>query len=530
MIILVGDTMNETIGVKGGRNDRKRTLKILEKEKQKLKQYEEEKEIKELENNVKKKQFISLIKILPISFIGGTIKTFLDNSKKDTSYEINKNNDNRVKESFDNSGKNKERKLIDKQKVIILPSGEKVTINIPNKNNTIKESSSTNSNTQEELTQKEKKTSETIFELTDNSKNNVLTDYNAINIDNNLEKVKSHKLVDAYETKLKDIRYDLRHLVYEYNVLVSDSNNIVLSKEAEIILDKLSDVIDKLDVLKSKIKIDDIDKYDDNYIYYIIKEYLNEFNDGKTISNIKDSPLYIEISKKIVELDRKRYDLNKKVNDKKAQLEEKETKFAEFKNKYYDLDKINNDLLSFQYEQDLLLKELEDKVANATTITERVEYETQVMSKQSRLLINLLSLQLFLPGPRSAKKMAAGTAAYLYFLNNVLKPKKIAKRYKVIRVKDYHEEIEDSLASINDASDLLYKTSSQVDMMIDKLSKEFKDYLGVIPEADELLYNLNKIKSELNEKEYEMDKLKKEQKKVLEDNNVKVLTRGDYQM
>ena len=67
-------------------------------------------------------------------------------------------------------------------------------------------------------------------------------------------------------------------------------------------------------------------------------------------------------------------------------------------------------------------------------------------------------------------------------------------------------------------------------MMIDKLSKEFKDYLGVIPEADELLYNLNKIKSELNEKEYEMDKLKKEQKKVLEDNNVKVLTRGDYQM
>ena len=152
------------------------------------------------------------------------------------------------------------------------------------------------------------------------------------------------------------------------------------------------------------------------------------------------------------------------------------------------------------------------------------------MSKQSRLLINLLSLQLFLPGPRSAKKMAAGTAAYLYFLNNVLKPKKIAKKYKVIRVKDYHEEIEDSLASINDASDLLYKTSSQVDMMIDKLSKEFKDYLGVIPEADELLYNLNKIKSELNEKEYEMDKLKKEQKKVLEDNNVKVLTRGDYQM
>lgn len=67
MIILVGDTMNEAIGVKGGRNDRKRTLKILEKEKQKLKQYEEEKEIKELENNVKKKQLITSSLRLPVS-------------------------------------------------------------------------------------------------------------------------------------------------------------------------------------------------------------------------------------------------------------------------------------------------------------------------------------------------------------------------------------------------------------------------------------------------------------------------------
>lgn len=503
--------MNETIGTKGGYNDRRRMLIIKKRKKNKLKEYEETKKNNELEEKGKRKQFITLIKNFPVILFGRKIKSLNDNSKKN------------------NGNYNYQEK---KDKVIKLPDGKKVIVNIPkqpgNNESKLEEILHLNKCRKENIKETDKKVT---------IKPSDITDFVELDIDlllkeykTKIEKLKSHKIVDVYEKKLKDVRYELRHLVYEYSVLETDNDKLIISSDAQIMLDKLSEIIAKLDELKNKIAINDIDKYDDNYIYYLVESYLLEFGKGRAISDIKDSPLYIEISKKIVELDRKRYDLNKKVNDKKAQLEEKETKFAEFKNKYYDLDKINNDLLSFQYEQDLLLKELEDKVANATTITERVEYETQVMSKQSRLLINLLSLQLFLPGPRSAKKMAAGTAAYLYFLNNVLKPKKIAKKYKVIRVKDYHEEIEDSLASINDASDLLYKTSSQVDMMIDKLSKEFKDYLGVIPEADELLYNLNKIKSELNEKEYEMDKLKKEQKKVLEDNNVKVLTRGDYQM
>ena len=53
-------------------------------------------------------------------------------------------------------------------------------------------------------------------------------------------------------------------------------------------MDRLSEVIEKIELLKSKINIDNLNKYDDNYIYTLIEEYLSEFKNGKVISSIKN--------------------------------------------------------------------------------------------------------------------------------------------------------------------------------------------------------------------------------------------------
>ena len=70
--------MDETIGVKGGHNDRRRTIIITKKNKEKLEQYEEERYIKELEKKVKKQQKISLLKTLPIAVAGKTFTVLYD--------------------------------------------------------------------------------------------------------------------------------------------------------------------------------------------------------------------------------------------------------------------------------------------------------------------------------------------------------------------------------------------------------------------------------------------------------------------
>ena len=513
--------MDETIGVKGGHNDRRRTIIITKKNKEKLEQYEEERYIKELEKKVKKQQKISLIKTIPIAIAGKTFTVLYDtqNGKRiDKEVEGSKL---RIEEydgdfttkpirSFDTSDKREEfprerRIIVDKA------TGKKTIIYVPVNDN--------NKNILDDILSEE---AETIVSTFDNEIK--LTD----NHNKALEDLKTRKIIEQYEKELKEVRYELRMLVSEYNVLSKEADNLVLKKDAEELLDKLSSVIDKIETLKQKIKIEDLDKYDGNYIYTLVEGYLKEFKNNNVISEIKDSPLYVMISTKIEELDSKKDELDSKVSKKKDSLAIKEEKFEELMNRYYNIDKLNNELLDFQNDQDRLLKELKEKVANAISVTDKVRVEFEFMNIQNRRLRNMLTLGLMFPGASMAKGMAASTAAYLYFMKNIMKPKAVTKKYKVITVTDYSSEIKSSIYALDDANKLLNKTCNQIDKMIDQIDSEFKDYYDVVPECRTTINDLLRIKSQLREKEYEMEKLKEQQEKVLESNNAKVLKRGEY--
>lgn len=557
--------MNETIGEKGGYNDRRRSLKIQNEQKKKKEQASIEREVKELEKKVKKQQVLTLVKTLPIVIVGGTLKTIYDTAKKgDSLTDIREKSDGYVNPFIKDSEDYVREKVT--TKVVKTNDGGKVIVSVP-----VSDSDGKKSIIEDLLFPGHHEEKKFIYEgnvnegvkhtdqtnLTDTPtkvifngneyvsspevRNDKIIDYDDYDLEfdsdklpdyirDTLEKLKSHKLISEYEKELKDIRYDLRQLIYEYSVLVDDSEKISNNQDADIILERLSNVIDKIDELKNRIKIDGIEKYDDNYIYYLIEDYLGEFSEGKAISTIKDSPLYIEIASKINELDSKKDDLSLKVNDKKQHIEDVNKKFEEFKNKYYSVDRINNELLKFQYEQDRLLYEVQEKVKEATSVSEKVRFEFAAMNAQSRRLMKILSLQLFLPGPRVAKSFAANTALYLLFMKNIMKPKIVSKKYKVVKVRDYSDDIERNIDSIIDASRLLKNTSSQIDKMIIEINNDFKDYINSIPEISEVLSNLYKIKSEVLEKEYEMKKLKEKQEKILEQNNAKVLTRGEYPM
>ena len=555
--------MDETIGVKGGANDRRRTMIISRNQKKKLGQYEEEREIAELEKKVRKKQFYTLIKTLPIVIGGGTIQTLHDvatGKRRDID-----ENELRLKEYDGDVSKYTKEEFEEKRrrKIITTPSGEKIVVYIEtpieekktNKqplkhvSENIKENEDNFIPIKEETkkekiskTTKKKETTKTttgpkvgigeeqveLEEFIDKELSTVDFSNLSQSAQETLGKLKSRKIVEEYEKQLKDIRYELRKVIYEYNVLVEDSEEVVLSKDAEIILDRLSEIIDKIEELKKKIKIDSLEQYDDNYVYTLIEGYLSDFHDKKLVEEIEDSPLYVMLEEKLEELDKKRGNFSKKVEDKKEKLEEREIDFEEMKKKYSSLNQLNNQLLEFQYDQNRLLKEIQERVRNSLTESERVKEEVVGMTRQSRRLLRLLSLQMFLPGPKAAKGASAAAAAYLYFMKNVIKPNTKTTRYKVIMVQDYHDQIKSSIDSINDAIRLLGKTTIQIDKMIRDIKDEFGDYIGKVPECDELLNNLKKIKREMEEKEYEMNRIKREQELELEKNDAKVKKRGEY--
>ena len=271
-------------------------------------------------------------------------------------------------------------------------------------------------------------------------------------------------------------------------------------------------------------KIDIKDLETDAYLTDIVDQYMDEFKNKNIVSEIKDSDLYIMIAEKLEEVTEKTGTLTNKVEDTKEKLELDEAQFDKLKESYYNFENFNNQLIAFQSEQDFLLKDLEKKVSESTSITEQVQYRVQLMNRQNRRLLQMIALPMLIPGNRSARAVASATAAYLYFMRNLLNPRLRQQRYRIISVIDYSSEIEKNISKIEDAAISISKTSNKLEEMIRKIEVDFKDYMDTIPECRELLSNLNKLLSDLKEKEEELQKTKQEQEKLLETNNQKVKT------
>ena len=274
--------------------------------------------------------------------------------------------------------------------------------------------------------------------------------------------------------------------------------------------------------------IDNYDQYDNNYIYFLIESYFEDFNNKQIVKEIKESPFYIELAEKINDLDSQKNKFKKKVEEKKDQLENKEEQFSQLKNKYLSIDRINSKLIKFQIEQEKFLKDIQEKIANSTSITEKIEYEFHAINRQSKRMLRFMQFQMLLPGPALARVMSASALSHIIFLNNIISPQLTEKKYKVITVKDYSSEIKNSIDEIDSSIDLLGKTEEQIDRIITEINTKYKDYLGVVKECDEMLNNLNRMKSNIKEKEFEMEKMKQKQQKELAKNDAKVLTRGKY--
>ena len=534
--------MNETIGVKGGHNDRLRTLRITKEFKRKLEQLQEEthqKELEALEKKVRQQQRITFLKTMPIVIVGQIYTTLTENNAKKKELILKEVIERLKKE---NAFSEKELNLIIEalktSNLISLEPELLAKLGVPTEAykrtaeldltdflypDTIVSTDTTRSviKANEEIKKINSESSVVANATSQEELDAGITTYDSI--EERINKLKNHKIVDEYELKLKDIRKDLRGLVYEYNVLVDESEALASSKEAEELLDKLTKIINKMEELKKALDIPDVDKYDDNYLYTLIEEYLEQFNNNQFVEEIKDSELYIMISNKLAELEIEKDKLQNKVETKKEELLVDEENLEEIKEKYHNFDKINNDIMKFQLEQDNLLDEIRIKMSNATTESERAQVRITGMNRQTRRLMNAIGASLLIPGARTARTMAIMTATSMYFMRNLVNPQTVTRRYRTVRTEDYAKEIENSIADLEDIATLIKRTSRQVDITISDVEREFEEYMNIYPECRELLNNLIKIRDELKEKEFELQRIKEEQQKNLELNNQKVL-------
>lgn len=549
--------MNETIGVKGGKRDRKRTIIITSENKRKLKEYYKKKkklQLEKLEREVKNLQLASFAVAVPLSIAGNVYNAIFhaineeqadlrQHTKALQTEELHQADKLELSETsiYIEDYQTNDRKFVDygypktiegkaivptikweklEKAIKLKESPEEVRAEMTlkqNDNSGARRDKISISNTETDQIEIREEI-QSVIPLPSVGLPNELKE-NAI-----FQKVQDKKLVAKYEEKLKDIKHELKELIYEYNVLAKGANDLYSSEETENVLYHLNAIIKKLEELKQKIKVEVKGLESEAYLTELVDDYIERFKNKSAVDEVKDSELYIMLADKVEELTQKTGKLNGKVEERKEQLELDEEKLKHLKDTYYDYNNFNNQLISFQYEQDYLLKELEQKVKDSTSITEQVEYRMQLMTRQSRRLLRMLAMPMMIPGARSAKAMATATAAYMYFMRNLMNPRLQQRRYRIISVTDYASEIEGNISKIEDAISIIGKTSLKLEDMIRKIEVDFKDYINIIPECKELLSNLNRLLSELKEKEEELNKTKKQQETLLEKNNQKVKT------
>lgn len=561
--MILGDHMNETIGAKGSKNDYRRMIVIKEKATKNLKKFQEDQEdkrIKELEKKVKNDQILIFLKILPIITIGTLLDTLYGKTRQQQKIaKLEK-----IKEHIEKSGlySEKETDQISKvieQKISVLkdrkPKEDKedtfyiealkeeiLEINL-DQNTTLQMHSSkvkekidpnrlitkeelAKINTKQEVPDKikEKLKGQSKVEVKEVTQEKIPIKESKLEKDNaeKINQLKNNKIVEEYDKKLKDARLELRNLIFEYNTLVDESKNLYTSESAEELLEKLNLIIKKMEELKEKISLPDIDQYDANYLYTLIEDDMKEFSDKKIVDEIKDSNLYILISEKLEELDQKKDDLSNEIEDRKEKLEIDEERFEEIKAEYFNYDNFNNELLKFQNEQDRILREVNEKLARAQTEKQVVEMKMQGIRNQNRLVRYLVATSMMIPGARSAQGIATTVLTSLYFIKTMLNPKLKKKKYKTIKIEDYHQDIEYNINKLEDISSLLKRTTTEIDNLINEIKTEYQEYLNEIPECREILADLEQIKEEIKEKEYELESIRIAQERNLEKNDAKV--------
>lgn len=488
--------MDNNRGIKSLQRDRKRIIILTKKQKKKLEEINEknDEELKKLEKKVRQLQIITFIKTVPLIIVGAIFKSTantIDNLITPTNKDLTATDKN----------KDIEDKEVIEEKIANNEKNSNITYNNTNDFYTIPDPTYYKEKENEKLEDKE------------------------------LENVKDKKLIKHYEEKLKEKRVEIKLLAASIPLSVGTD---IYYEKADDIYKKINIVLSKLNDLEQKIKVDG-NLYDDNYINYLVDSYTKEFDDGRLVAEIKNSELYRDISIKIEQLEEEKAKIKRLVSEKQKDLDSEEIINNETEtnsyninttSKYPEEEKIieeapeETDNFSFddekkEYDKFLDQQEhikIEEEREEAKTRSEIENYKLRIaaIKKQCESLKRMITKRsLVKPTVRNAKLITVTVLASIYNMRNILRNKKFRRRRKRLTRIEYTKAIENDPNEISNVSILINKSYQQIDALISEIKTKFSSFNAI--EYQSLISDLEEIKRILEEREYEIERVRKRQ-------------------
>lgn len=461
--------MNENKGAKGGTRDRKIHFKILKRNKEKL----TEEELVALEKKVKKRQIINIFTIIPIAVVGAVTATV-------TGLKIAPS---RRKDYKDLKKETKEEIVDFEDSIENEVKDNKPTIKIEK---------------------------EIIFSKDDEEK-----------LDNEISKIKSKKILEEYEDKLKDLRYKLRTSYYEQSIL--DEVKELEDNPSNENLKKINKLIDKLDDYKENISINTKYLVEENYIKELVNEDLKKIQEESLLVEESASDVFKSIDSKVEEIKKIENNIKENIEQEKIWKNIDEEKLEELKEKDLNIEKHKNDLIKFQDEEDKITKVVQEKIKKETNIFEKERIKLSGMSIGSALAIRNVRRNMRPIGVRSGRKIFNFITIYLYYFSMINTVKPIRNRYKKLDLNKYQKEVEKSLEEIDKVLIDIKKTGKKLEKTIKDFIMKYEKYSNT-SEYKSILDNLMQMDKALKEKKYEIEQIKKQEEKkyqnTVEENKV----------
>ena len=164
----------------------------------------------------------------------------------------------------------------------------------------------------------------------------------------------------------------------------------------------------------------------------------------------------------------------------------------------------------FLDQQEHIKIEEEREEAKARSEIENYKLRIAAIKKQCESLKRMITKRsLVKPTVRNAKLITVTVLASIYNMRNILRNKKFRRRRKRLTRIEYTKAIENDPNEISNVSILINKSYQQIDALISEIKTKFSSFNAI--EYQSLISDLEEIKRILEEREYEIERVRKRQ-------------------
>lgn len=341
------------------------------------------------------------------------------------------------------------------------------------------------------------------------------------------------EIIHVLDENIKDIQYDLKKLDSEVYTIKKEMNQEIGQEELEELELEIENLIIKIETLKKEMEslkktfaLDFPVEVPDNYLIYLVDEYKEKQMERDYLEKrLNENKEYLSLVEQIILIEKEKDTLSEKVKEKQDKLGLNEKEIQKLNEEVISLEDSFKDLEKLMETQEKILKELESKVNDTVHITERVEFISRTIEHS---IIDLFLLMATLKHNLSLKGNALALAQAAITLDLILKlTTPIEERVKVKEndLVDYKNMITNSIMDVGKLNTIVDQNIESIASIRHTFLHDYKEY-SYLDSYQNTLKKLEELENNMQDRKSQITRIEKDMERQLEKNEAKVKQYG----